>query len=81
MTKTIAISLGDEHNNFIEAQIASGRFASASEVINAALRLLEERERALAELHKALDEGLNSGPPEPFDVEEFLAEKNAAQDA
>jgi Arc/MetJ-type ribon-helix-helix transcriptional regulator len=32
------------------------------------------RETAFAELRRALEEGEASGPAEPFDLEEFLAE-------
>ena len=44
-TKTRNVSLTPEIDAFIVGRIASGRFRSASEVVRAALRLLEENER------------------------------------
>lgn len=43
MPKT-SISLSDHFDGFISSQIANGRYDTASEVIRAGLRLLEERE-------------------------------------
>jgi putative addiction module CopG family antidote len=43
--KTRNVSLTPEIDDFIAGRIASGRFGSASEVVRAALRLLEEEER------------------------------------
>ncbi len=39
-------SLPAEHTAFIDAQMASGAFASASEVVHAGLRALQERDAA-----------------------------------
>lgn len=39
------VSLMDELNDFTRAQVASGRYQNASEVVRSALRLLQERER------------------------------------
>ncbi len=43
--KTRNVSLTPEIEAFIDGRVASGRFRSASEVVRAALRLLEEEER------------------------------------
>lgn len=39
------VSLTPQNDRFILGRVASGRFGSASEVVRAALRLLEEEER------------------------------------
>lgn len=50
--------IGERYENFIEAQIASGRFNNASEVVRAALRLLEDEEARLEELRTLIAEGI-----------------------
>ena len=40
-------SLPAEHEAFIDAQVASGAFASGSEVVRAGLRALQERDAAV----------------------------------
>ena len=53
-------SLGDHFESFIDQQLASGRYGSASEVIRASLRLLEEHEHKIEGLRKALLDGERS---------------------
>ena len=40
-------SLPSEHANFIDSQVASGAYATASEVVRAGLRALQERDAAI----------------------------------
>ena len=61
MAKNTSITLGDHFDSFITGQVESGRFGSASEVIRAALRLLENAETRLETLRQMLDEGEKSG--------------------
>jgi antitoxin ParD1/3/4 len=75
MGRNTSLSLGDHFAEFIDEQIASGRFSSASEVVRAGLRLLEENEARLSALQAALVEGELSGEPEPFDFDKFLKDK------
>jgi antitoxin ParD1/3/4 len=43
---TLTVSLTPELEEFVSARVGSGRYASASEVVREALRLLEERDLA-----------------------------------
>lgn len=72
MAKNTSILLGDYFNNFINDQIRSGRFSSASEVVRSALRLFEQEERKKKELIKELIKGEESGFIENFDKNNFL---------
>jgi len=51
------IQLKPEHEKFIQAQVAMGRFISADDVINEAFKLLEERERKLEQLRQKIAVG------------------------
>ncbi len=75
MNKNTSISLSDHFADFVETQVAHGRYSSASEVVRAGLRLLEEREANLQALRATLIEGENSGTSEPIDFEAFIADK------
>ena len=61
MSKNTSITLGPHFEDFISKQLETGRFSSVSEVIRAALRLLEEEETKLATLRMLLEEGEQSG--------------------
>jgi antitoxin ParD1/3/4 len=77
MAKDTSVSLGDHFSEFVERQIAEGRYDSVADVVRAALRLLEEKEAALAALRAALIEGEQSGASTPFDFDAFVANKRA----
>jgi antitoxin ParD1/3/4 len=79
MAKNTSISLGDHFADFIETQVTAGRYGSASDVVRAGLRLLEDQELKLATLRAALIEGETSGPSVPFDIESYVAKKHAAK--
>jgi len=64
MRKNTSVTLGAHFENFIAQQITVGRFGSASEVVRAGLRLLEDRETKLAALRQALKVGEDSGKAE-----------------
>lgn len=74
MSRNTSVILGDHFSRFIEEQVASGRYGSASEVIRDGLRLVEERERRIERLNAAIDEGLASGVDDSFSWEEVRAE-------
>ncbi len=51
-------TLGSHFEMFVQAQLASGRYNNASEVLRDALRLMEERERRLSALDSAIERGM-----------------------
>jgi antitoxin ParD1/3/4 len=59
--KTTSISLDEHSEEFIRQQVASGRYATAGEVVCDALRLLEAEMRREAVVSQALREGEESG--------------------
>lgn len=77
MSKNTSILLGQHFDDFINSQLKSGRFASASEVVRAALRLFEQEESKKAELVSELKKGEKSGFIKDFDKDKFVAELRA----
>jgi antitoxin ParD1/3/4 len=75
--KNTSVSLGEYFTNFIDAQVQTGRYGSASDVIRSGLRLLEEHDLKLKALQEALIAGEKSGEPHRFDSEDFLARMRA----
>lgn len=71
-------TLGEHYEKFVRELVESGRYASASEVLRDGLRLLEDaeilRKVRTDELRKLIQEGIDSGPSEQWDVEEIKAE-------
>ena len=59
------INLTDRLDRFVETNVSTGRYQNASEVVRAALRVLEREEQQfeakLAALRTAIDEGDASG--------------------
>ncbi|MBW4645344.1 MAG: type II toxin-antitoxin system ParD family antitoxin [Goleter apudmare HA4340-LM2] len=52
------IQIKPELEQFIQAQLASGRFASANDVINEAFKLLQEREQRIGVLCQKIAVGI-----------------------
>ena len=67
---TTSLSLGGHWEEFIKGEIKSGRYSSASEVVRAALRELEDRGRRLEALRAHLAEGAGQAARQDF-VENF----------
>ena len=71
------VSLPKKQENYVRSLVKKGRYHSASEVVRTGLRLLEEQERInelkLKELKRLIQEGIDSGPAKPLDMEEIKA--------
>lgn len=59
------VALGPHYENYLQEQVASGRYRDTSDVLRSALRLLESEEELkalkLAELQHAVQLGAESG--------------------
>ncbi|MFT0531926.1 type II toxin-antitoxin system ParD family antitoxin [Castellaniella hirudinis] len=77
MSRNTSVTLGEHFTSFIDTQVQGGRYGSASDVVRAGLRLLEEHETKVRALQEALNAGLESGEPRPFDSEAFLSRMHA----
>lgn len=77
MAKNTSVSLGPHFQRFIRKQVGSGRFGTASEVVRAALRLLEDEESKLGAVRAALEEGETSGFADDYSVKNVLADAKA----
>ena len=77
MPVNTSVSLDDHFVGFIASQVGSGRYRSASEVIRAGLRLLEDQETEMSALREALASGEASGQAQSFDFDAFIAAKAA----
>lgn len=73
MAKNTSVTLGDHFDQFINQQLHSGRYGSASEVIRAGLRALEEQEAKLLNLRNMLVQGEQSGTVD-YSYNSLLAE-------
>lgn len=70
------VSLTPHFDNFVQNQVKSGHYHSASEVIREALRLLEEQ-KAMKQAHieymrGELQKGIDSGASTEWNTEDFL---------
>jgi len=79
MSRNTSVTLGDHFADFVDQQVTTGRYSSASDVVRAGLRLLEEEEVRLAALRAALVDGETSGAARSLDVEAFLKAKRSAR--
>ena len=59
--------MNPQQKDMINQNIESDLYSSPDGVIDAALRLLGERDRKLEALRRDIEEGLSSGPGSPLD--------------
>ena len=67
---TTSLNLGPHWEHFIQREIATGRYASASEVVRAALREYEDKGSKLDALRTHLTEGIEQADRGDF-IDEF----------
>ena len=74
---TMNISLPDQLRAFVDQQVATGRFANASDYVRDLIRDDQERAKGLAELQELIREGLESGVSDKS-IEQIFAEARAS---
>ncbi len=78
---TTSLTLSEHWETFIKREIDSGRYSSASEVVRAALRELEDKGKRLEALRQHLAEGAEQAAKwdfvEDFDVEGVITRAKA----
>lgn len=72
MEKNTSISLGNYFGSFINSEVESGRYSTASEVIRAGLSLLDENSKKMSLIDRELDKGRNSGEFIDFSFKDFI---------
>ncbi|MEM7642313.1 MAG: type II toxin-antitoxin system ParD family antitoxin [Pseudomonadota bacterium] len=81
MARNTSVSLGEHFSGFIDAKVREGRYGSASDVIRAGLRLLEEEEAKLERLRAEIAKGEASGPGRQIDWDQWRADRIKAYHA
>ena len=71
---TMNVSLPDPMKHWVEAQTRTGRYSNASDYVRDLIRRDQERAASLAQLQKAIAEGIESGVAEDFSMAEIQAE-------
>lgn len=72
MNKPVQVTIAEPYDSFVQAQLESGAFKSAEDVVEAGLKLLKEEQARIEWLRNALIEGENSGLSVPFDPEDLM---------
>ncbi len=75
------VSVGKRWEEFIDALVKSGRYASATEVMREGLRLVEEREAKFNSLRETIEASLAEGGENTIAEARARIEKRSAQAA
>jgi len=73
MAKNTSVTLGEHFDQFINQQLSTGRYGSASEIIRAGLRTLEDQEAKILNLRNMLLQGEQGGIAD-YSYEKLLTE-------
>jgi antitoxin ParD1/3/4 len=72
---TMNISLPDQMKAYAEAQAREGQYGNVSDYVRDLIRRDQNRQRAIVEVQALINEGLASGPAQPFNMAMFVAGK------
>ena len=79
MSRATSFILGEYFDQLIEAEITSGRYKTASEVVRDALRLFEQQQVAIQRLSDEVDEGFESGFADEIDWDNLAQRSETAK--
>jgi antitoxin ParD1/3/4 len=68
---TMNVSIPDAMKEWVERQSEDGRYSNASDYVRDLIRRDQARQDAISALQAAINEGLASGEPQPFDAHAF----------
>lgn len=71
---TMNVSLPDPMKAWVENQTKEGRYSNASDYVRDLIRRDQDRASKIADMQRLIDEGLQSGVAEPFELKAFLQE-------
>lgn len=74
---TMNVSLPDQMKSWVDARLQDGRFSNTSDYVRHLIRRDQERAQAIEILQQAIEKGVESGEPEPFDFRSFKAKMRA----
>lgn len=74
---TMNVSLPEPMKTWVESRLQDGSFGNTSDYVRHLIRRDQEREQAIKALQAAIEEGVNSGTPEPFNFKAFKARMRA----
>ncbi|MEO1017226.1 MAG: type II toxin-antitoxin system ParD family antitoxin [Pseudomonadota bacterium] len=72
---TMNVSLPEPMKTWVERQSRGGRYSNASDYIRDLIRRDQDRQQGIDELQDLIIEGLDSGTPQPFNLADFLKNK------
>ena len=73
--KNTSIALGKPFIEFAQRKVASGEFASTSEVVREAMREYMAEDARIEALRRMVQKSLDSGPAREFDWDGFMERK------
>lgn len=76
-TKRKTITVTDQQDNWIKAQIAAGQFTNDSEYVRDLIRRDQSSQADIKAIRAALIVGEESGEPQPFNSSQFKREMAA----
>lgn len=74
---TMNVSLPDPMKSWVEARTKDGRYSNVSDYVRDLIRRDQSRQQAIDDIQGLVDEGLQSGEPQPFDMASFIEDRTS----